>query len=275
MAHYLISEASRRLHVEAHVLRYWEEELQLEIPRNELGHRYYTEKQLALFQRIKELKELGYQLKAIRTSLHDEEEQEAAEEAGFFVEDSGEEELPFTILPGQKTGDRLSVSGGGRLQAAKPEAAQEAGEGSEGPVKPGGTAGAEPAAASDPDTGRDKLLPFEVTSSVHTGEGLSLASPEKLEQFQNIMTEVMAEALRRNHEEFSRQVGGEISDKISDKVAKEMNCIMRDREEREEERYRKLDETIRACQRVQKQKREAAATRVPERRRKRLWGRKK
>ena len=65
MAHYLISEASRRLHVEAHVLRYWEEELQLEIPRNELGHRYYTEKQLALFQRIKELKELGYQLKAI------------------------------------------------------------------------------------------------------------------------------------------------------------------------------------------------------------------
>lgn len=122
MAHYLISEASRRLHVEAHVLRYWEEELQLEIPRNELGHRYYTEKQLALFQRIKELKELGYQLKAIRTSLHEEEEQEAAEEAGFFVEDSvedsgensGEEELPFTILPGQKTEDRqlpLEASG--------------------------------------------------------------------------------------------------------------------------------------------------------------------
>ena len=324
MAHYLISEASRRLHVEAHVLRYWEEELQLEIPRNELGHRYYTEKQLALFQRIKELKELGYQLKAIRTSLHDEEEQEAAEEAGFFVEDSGEEELPFTILPGQKTGDRLSVSGGGRdsgLQETKPGVARGNGQGSEGPVKPGGAAedrqvytvsvnrqdkqelsddrvrtgetapaaegsqsrecssaertGAEPAAASDSDTGGDKLLPFEVSGSVHAGEGLSLASPEKLEQFQNIMTEVMAEALRRNHEEFSRQVGGEISDKISDKVAKEMNCIMRDREEREEERYRKLDETIRACQRVQKQKREAAATRVPERRRKRLWGRKK
>ena len=237
MAHYLISEASRRLHVEAHVLRYWEEELQLEIPRNELGHRYYTEKQLALFQRIKELKELGYQLKAIRTSLHEEEQQEAAEEAGFFVEDSGEdsmegsvedsvkEELPFTILPGQKTGDRQ--------------------------------------------------LPLEASGSVHTDEAYSLASPEKLEQFQNIMTEVMTEALRRNHEDFSRQVGGEISDKISDKVAKEMNCIMRDREEREEERYRKLDETIRACQRVQKQKREAAATRVPGRRRKKLWGHKK
>ena len=69
MAHYLISEASCRLNVEAHVLRYWEEELNLEIPRNELGHRYYTEKQLALFRRIKELKELGYQLKAIRSSL--------------------------------------------------------------------------------------------------------------------------------------------------------------------------------------------------------------
>lgn len=40
--HYLISDASRQVQVEAHVLRYWEDELGLPIPRNELGHRYYT-----------------------------------------------------------------------------------------------------------------------------------------------------------------------------------------------------------------------------------------
>ena len=41
---YSISEASRLLELENHVLRYWEEELDLKIPRNEQGHRYYQEK---------------------------------------------------------------------------------------------------------------------------------------------------------------------------------------------------------------------------------------
>ncbi len=67
--HYLISEASRKVCVEAHVLRYWEEELGLVIPRNELGHRYYTEELIHTFQNIKKLKEQGYQLKAVRALL--------------------------------------------------------------------------------------------------------------------------------------------------------------------------------------------------------------
>ena len=39
---YMISDAADMVHVETHVLRYWEEELDLTIPRNEMGHRYYT-----------------------------------------------------------------------------------------------------------------------------------------------------------------------------------------------------------------------------------------
>lgn len=58
------------VHVESHVLRYWEDELELNIPRNEMGHRYYTKENIAEFQRIKELKEQGYQLKAIRMIVH-------------------------------------------------------------------------------------------------------------------------------------------------------------------------------------------------------------
>ncbi len=69
MARYLISEAARQTGVEAHVLRYWEEELELEIPRNELGHRYYTEEHIEIFNHIKEMKAEGYQLKAIKESL--------------------------------------------------------------------------------------------------------------------------------------------------------------------------------------------------------------
>lgn len=67
---YMISDAADMVHVETHVLRYWEEELELTIPRNEMGHRYYTRENIKEFQRIKELKEQGYQLKAIRMILH-------------------------------------------------------------------------------------------------------------------------------------------------------------------------------------------------------------
>ena len=41
--HYSISEASRLVGVENHVLRYWEDELHLKIPRVGKDHRYYTE----------------------------------------------------------------------------------------------------------------------------------------------------------------------------------------------------------------------------------------
>ena len=77
--HYLISDASRQVQVEAHVLRYWEDELGLPIPRNELGHRYYTEFHIQLFRQIKQLKEQGYQLKAIRGIIGKVEENQKTE----------------------------------------------------------------------------------------------------------------------------------------------------------------------------------------------------
>lgn len=66
---YMISDASRLVDVEAHVLRYWEEELELPIGRNEMGHRYYTEENIRLFRHIKALKDGGVQLKAIKQLL--------------------------------------------------------------------------------------------------------------------------------------------------------------------------------------------------------------
>lgn len=66
---FLISDAAKKVSVEAHVLRYWEEELRLPIKRNELGHRYYTEEDIERFLEIKNLKESGLQLKAIRMVL--------------------------------------------------------------------------------------------------------------------------------------------------------------------------------------------------------------
>lgn len=63
---YIISDASKLIEVESHVLRYWEDQLDIEIPRNEMGHRYYTDYYIELFKKIKELKDGGFQLKAIK-----------------------------------------------------------------------------------------------------------------------------------------------------------------------------------------------------------------
>ncbi|MBR6665730.1 MAG: MerR family transcriptional regulator [Lachnospiraceae bacterium] len=71
MEHLLISDAAKKVQVESHVLRYWEEELKLPIKRNEMGHRYYTAKDIERFVQIKNMKERGLQLKAIKMILKD------------------------------------------------------------------------------------------------------------------------------------------------------------------------------------------------------------
>lgn len=65
----LISEVAQLLKVESHVLRYWEEELDLKIKRNEFGHRCYTQKDIQFLLQVKEWKDKGYPLKAIKSFL--------------------------------------------------------------------------------------------------------------------------------------------------------------------------------------------------------------
>lgn len=72
---YLISETAKITQVEPHVLRYWEEELGLAIGRNEMGHRYYTDKDIQTFLTIKELKKKGLQLRAIRSIIQQKDQQ--------------------------------------------------------------------------------------------------------------------------------------------------------------------------------------------------------
>lgn len=63
---YTVRQTVEKTGVKSHVLRYWEEELELRIHRNEMGHRYYTANDIQLFLKVKELKDRGLQLKAIR-----------------------------------------------------------------------------------------------------------------------------------------------------------------------------------------------------------------
>lgn len=63
---YMISEAAKKLQVESHVLRYWEEELGLTIGRTDMGHRYYTEEDIQLFLCIQKLKNEGMLLRDLK-----------------------------------------------------------------------------------------------------------------------------------------------------------------------------------------------------------------
>ena len=67
---YTIKEAAKELGVEAHALRYWEEELNLTIDRNAQGRRVYTEENIQLFRDIMGWKEQGLQLKSIKEMIH-------------------------------------------------------------------------------------------------------------------------------------------------------------------------------------------------------------
>lgn len=195
---YMISDAANIVQLEQHVLRYWEDELQLDIPRNEMGHRYYTDENIKEFLKIKELKEKGYQLKAIRMYLKNEKQREQRNR--------------------EKERDRqiLTITN-----------ARELGLESDGKEKD--------------------------SSEVATVEDPKI----RMEQFQEIMTEIVSNALKNNNEDLSNEVG--------DRILKEMNYLMREQQEQEEDRYRKLDAAIRQRgTKVRKEKKRAG-----------LFGRKK
>lgn len=121
---YLISDAAKMVAVEAHVLRYWEEELELSIGRTELGHRYYTRENIETFCNIKELKEKGLQLKAIKVVLRQMQEKkvhpkereeiegiEEIEERAENADESMEEEtkeIHTDVLVMQKNAEKLN-----------------------------------------------------------------------------------------------------------------------------------------------------------------------
>lgn len=67
--HYTVQQAAETTGLKPYVLRYWEEELNLSIGRNELGHRYYTGYDIQMFLNIRELKNRGLKLSAIRNLI--------------------------------------------------------------------------------------------------------------------------------------------------------------------------------------------------------------
>ena len=184
---YIISDASKMLGVESHVLRYWEEELNVKIPRNEMGHRYYTDNHINLLKNVRDLKNQGYSLRTIKMMLTDPDERE-----------------------------NRRTNGGNRIELL--------------------------------------LTATEVKSPTATGKSSIIvedSNGSKMEQFQALMDKVVCKALKAS----ASELGKEVSGNVSETVLKEMNYLMRTQDEREEERYKKLDEAMRSKQKMSRRER--------------------
>lgn len=213
---YMISDAANIVNVESHVLRYWEDELELNIPRNEMGHRYYTQDNIQEFQKIKELKEQGYQLKAIRMIIHS-----ASLEEPTITNASEMEPAQQNIRMLEQDRQPVFVQPQPEERQGKVRYMEQ--KGSIQPLIPAQSLKSEQAVAD------------------HVQNQNILDNTDRMEQFTNLMTQIVGKALAANNQALSKN----ISEDVGEQVIKEMNYLMREREEAEEERFRRLDSAIR------------------------------
>jgi len=66
---YSITELSQRLNTTDHTLRYYEKEFNISVPKDSRGRRYYTPELANLMFKIKQMRNEGLQIKAIRKIL--------------------------------------------------------------------------------------------------------------------------------------------------------------------------------------------------------------
>lgn len=227
---YYISEASKLVQVEPHVLRYWEDELALPISRNEMGHRSYTSEDIDRFRQIKHLKEQGLQLKAIRMVLH----------GGNAFPLAGAEETPQP--------EKTMTMGTGKMPAQNA-----AGENAEGY---GITEHELNEKVEDMVMKKAKKYMVTMTKGKETvmelpgGEMQEYEEPDcdekakKAARLQYLLQHLVTDAVKSANKEMCTE--------IKESILKELDYQFRQQEERdeahwkqEEEHYRKIDEMIR------------------------------
>ena len=276
---YIISDAAKMIDVEPHVLRYWEEELGMEIPRNEMGHRYYTDKEVRLFTMVRDLKDKGFQLKAIKMILSaiDSEENSnkiiSLDEIRKNYENAQKQENEDTPKNNSANPDiQLKDNGQSKINSgtAKNVSTMEFSQNTASKTSDGNQSklterGEMIQSKSQSDTAQQTVVGEDQENHEETGllasrmsgdVSVPLTSEEKMAHFKYMMDSIVMQALKKNNQTLEKQ----ISDQISERLISEMDMLLKLQEEREEERYRNIDEMIRQRQQGY---REAAAAKTP------------
>ena len=222
---YLINEAAKEVHVEAHVLRYWEEELELPIKRNPQGHRIYTQEDIERFVKIKSLKDKGLQLKAVKTVLSDN---------------------PFA----QKQLTKISKPAAETAEKDHDEDYFD---------KPG-----HDAHDSDNSHHKKNMIEIKSIKSIMKSKNeiseVKVTQEEQTERLQYLFQKLVKEAVAANNEEMIGKIVERISESVKGDVCKELDYQFRLMEERDDERetsrmseedrrneeyYKRIDELLR------------------------------
>jgi len=208
----MISEASKRIGVESHTLRYWEDELDLPVSRNEMGHRYYKDSDIEMLKMIKQLKEQGFQLKAIKLLLPNLNQLDNIDSNTMVKH---KEELNGKVDE-MKNEENLNLMNEEDLNGKNEE-------------------------------DLNVIEKEKGTSLVASNENNEMEPQpqDKMSQFKAILNQIILSALKENNGELSE----EICTTVTNNVIKEMHFLMRLQEEKEEERFRKFDATLRDYQR--------------------------
>lgn len=213
---YMISEAAKQVHVESHVLRYWEEELNLTISRTEMGHRYYTEDDIQLFRCIKKLKNEGMLLKDLKPLIPKLKETRDKLTSAQTETAPEKKVTPVSANPGTTA---LTPA------AKKPDTAT-------------------PTPVSEKSDSTSLAPVAEMPAADLAPTAAEVIPITQLEQVRGLIGDVLTEVVTNNNAALEQS----ISTKVTNDVIREMDFLFQAKERREEEHYRKLDCLIRQQQ---------------------------
>ncbi len=254
---YLINEAAKEVHVETHVLRYWEDELELSIGRNEQGHRIYTQEDIDRFIEIKNLKDQGLQLKAVKIILNQ-----------VQSEHEGGEDMRADNPFAQKQLTKISRLGDAKMIALKNSDDAKWNErfGKKHEANANGVKEEEKETDENSVGGMNNMIEIKEMKSLdevpkNTNDNqLQEVTKEQTMRLQYLFQKLIKDAVAENNEELEDHLVERITQNVKGDLCKELDYQFRLMEERDEERvnsrrevedkrneeyYKRIDELLR------------------------------
>ena len=226
---YLMADVAKKLDIPPYMLRYYEDALAINIPRNERGLRYYRKQELELFSSILNLRQKGFEISSIRMIMDDIHRVEKLPPDKLLeLRDKLD-----TVMDRKSVQEDVEVLDGTDVQGVKKGVNSLVNEKSRPgrQLVPGGAAGKPRVSGSGGDVAENP--------------------DDKMQQFRNIMTGIVLDALKINNDELGQQ----IKYTVTDSVVKEVGYLISRREEEEEERFKSIDKMLReVCATAEKSK---------------------
>lgn len=240
---YMIKEASKILQIQPHVLRYWEDELLLTIPRTEMGHRYYRKEELELFRTISELKEQGFPLKGIRLLLPDLDRVRMLDSFGLEIlrEEivARVQELEQREFKKQTHTSKPAVTLMDNLNKAT-NSKEDANKSSEIPTSDANVPEIYDSKIyeSESYTSENNIKPKDNITSL--SEYQDNKASDRLEQFGVIISRLINQLLMENNARLTKA----IKEDVTDNILKEVDYMLRTNQEQQEAQFQSLLDTL-------------------------------